>query len=66
MALADRIMEAMRARPTEIPLLLQNASPSALVEALPALRYAADSTEAAVTVTQGRLYGSLAMTISLR
>jgi tetratricopeptide (TPR) repeat protein len=51
-ALADRIMEAMRARPAEIPRLLQDASTSALIEAQPALRYAADSTEAAVQVAR--------------
>jgi serine/threonine-protein kinase len=50
--LADRIMEAMRTRPSEIPRLLQDALPSALKEALPAVHYAADSTEAAITIAR--------------
>jgi serine/threonine-protein kinase len=49
-ALADRIMEAMPARPAEIPRLVQEASTSALIEAGPALLYGADSTEASLQV----------------
>jgi len=51
-ALADRIMEAMRARPAEIPRLLQNASTSALIEASPVLRHSADSSEASIQVAR--------------
>jgi serine/threonine-protein kinase len=51
-ALADRIMEAIRTQPNEIPRLLQDASTSALIEALSALRYAADSTESAIQIAR--------------
>jgi serine/threonine-protein kinase len=50
--LADRIIEALRTRPAEIAGLLQDAAPSALDEAFPALRMVADSTEAAIAVSR--------------
>jgi serine/threonine-protein kinase len=49
-ALADRIMEAMRDRPDEIPRLVQEASTAALIEASPALLYGVDSTEASLKI----------------
>jgi serine/threonine-protein kinase len=51
-ALADRILEAMRARPAEIPPLLQSASPSVLTEAAPVFREGADSTEVGIQIAR--------------
>jgi serine/threonine-protein kinase len=50
--LADRIMESMRDRPTESTRLLQDASPSALVDALAVFRRAADSTELGIEIAR--------------
>jgi serine/threonine-protein kinase len=54
-ALADRIMEAMRAGPDAIPQLLQEASTATLIEASPALLYGVDSTEASLKVARAVL-----------
>jgi serine/threonine-protein kinase len=51
-ALADRIMEAMRTGPDAIPRLVQEASTSALIDASPALLYGVDTTEASLKVVR--------------
>jgi serine/threonine protein kinase/tetratricopeptide (TPR) repeat protein len=50
--LTEQIMEATRARPTEIPRLLRDASPSALIDAWLAVRRVADSTESDIAVAR--------------
>jgi serine/threonine protein kinase/tetratricopeptide (TPR) repeat protein len=50
--LAEQIIEATRARPTEIARLLRDASPSALIDAWLAVRHAADSTESDIAVAR--------------
>jgi tetratricopeptide (TPR) repeat protein len=52
LGLAGRIIEALRTRPAEIAGLLQDAAPSALDDAFPAVRMLADSTEAAIAVAR--------------
>ena len=52
MKLAEQVIEATRARPTEIPRLLRNASPGALDDAWLALRRGADSAEAVIQVAR--------------
>jgi serine/threonine-protein kinase len=50
--LAEQIIEATRARPTEIARLVRGASPSALIDAWLAVRQAADSTESDIAVAR--------------
>jgi eukaryotic-like serine/threonine-protein kinase len=52
MKLTEQVMEAVRARPAEIPRLLRNASPGALNDAWQAVRRVADSAEVAIGIAR--------------